>query len=60
MPVILSPQDYDRWLDPTTSPDTLHALLHPFDAQDMQAYPVSAVVNSSKVDSPECVTPLDD
>jgi putative SOS response-associated peptidase YedK len=58
MPVILSPQDYDRWLDPTTSPDTLHALLRPFDAQEMQGCPVSAVVNSSKVDGPECVAPL--
>ncbi|HWT31166.1 MAG TPA: SOS response-associated peptidase, partial [Propylenella sp.] len=51
MPVILDPDDYDRWLDPAASVDELRALLRPFAAERMQAYEVSRAVNSVKNDT---------
>ena len=55
MPVILSPADYDVWLDPgVTDPANLTDLLKPFDARLMRAYPVSSTVNSVKNDGPQC------
>ncbi|HKD79529.1 MAG TPA: SOS response-associated peptidase [Candidatus Angelobacter sp.] len=55
MPVILSPDDYDSWLDPgETNPAHVADLLKPFDARLMGVYPVSSAVNSVKNDGPEC------
>jgi putative SOS response-associated peptidase YedK len=55
MPVILSPSDYDLWLDPgITAPARLADLLKPFDPRQMRVYPVSSAVNSVKNDSPDC------
>ncbi|MGA7933074.1 MAG: SOS response-associated peptidase, partial [Kovacikia sp.] len=58
MPVILSPQSYDLWLNPATLGEQLQELLHPYRAQDMQRYPVSSFVNSVNHESPECVERL--
>ena len=56
MPVILSPTDYDRWLDPSIQePAVLQTLLRPYPADEMTAYPVSTRVNNPANDSPECV-----
>lgn len=53
MPVILSPDDYDRWLDPgITDPDEVQDLLKPYPGE-MHAYPVSSAVNSPRNNSPE-------
>jgi putative SOS response-associated peptidase YedK len=35
MPVVLRPEDYERWLDPTVPPRDLLALLAPFPAERM-------------------------
>lgn len=58
MPVILQPDEYDRWLDPTPDLDDLQALLNPYLTDAMTAFPVSLAVNSPTNDSPECVNPL--
>lgn len=58
MPVILSPEDYDEWLHPGTSPQTGLHLLRPFPAGQMAAYPVSPHVNSPANDDPACIAPL--
>ena len=56
MPVILSPTDYDRWLDPSIQePAVLQPLLRPYPADELMAYPVSTRVNNPANDSPECV-----
>jgi putative SOS response-associated peptidase YedK len=55
MPVILPPGARDRWLDPTASEAELRRLLVPLRAEDLNAYEVSALVNSPRNDSPECV-----
>jgi putative SOS response-associated peptidase YedK len=59
MPVIILPEDYDRWLDPETSIDEARAMLRPYDAAKMKAYEVSRAVNSVKNDSEECIQPVD-
>ncbi len=59
MPAILRPQDYNLWLDPEVQrPDLLQAVLIPYPAQEMIAYPVSRWVNSPDHDDPRCIEPL--
>jgi putative SOS response-associated peptidase YedK len=57
MPVILEPQEYERWLDPQISGDRLQSLLRPYSA-DMNVYPVSAKVNSPRNEVSDCITPI--
>jgi putative SOS response-associated peptidase YedK len=55
MPVILSPADYDLWLDPGfRDVAATSGMLRPFDARLMRRYPVSERVNSVANDGPEC------
>ncbi len=59
MPVILPESAYERWLDPSErQPAELDDLIAPYPAEEMDAYPVSTVVNSPANDVPECVAPL--
>ena len=59
MPVILSPEHYDLWLDPEfRREEALQAILRPFDASQMKRYPVSTRVNFVKNDDPECAVAL--
>ncbi len=56
MPVILSPEDYELWLDPAVrESDQLLPLLAPYPAGDMETYPVSRRVNNPSNDGPGCV-----
>ena len=62
MPVILSPEDYDRWLDPTNDAlDSLHQLLiEPAEKNQMSDFeitPVSTRVNRIIHDDPDCIKP---
>ena len=52
MPVIIDPADHEAWLEAadTTIPT---ALLQPYPAEKMRAYPVGPRVNSPKNDDPE-------
>ena len=60
MPVILEPDDYDLWLDPSDqTPNQLDGLLKPYPAEEMMAYPVSRLVNRPSNDSPDCIAPAD-
>ncbi|MEM8780386.1 MAG: SOS response-associated peptidase [Cyanobacteria bacterium P01_G01_bin.49] len=55
MPVILSPNTYSQWLDPTvTSIDKVQSFLAPYDSADMEVYQVSEKVNRSTYDQPDC------
>jgi len=59
MPVILRPEDYEAWLSPDEQKASdLEPLLRPFDANRMEAYPVSTFVNSPANDTPEKIEPL--
>jgi putative SOS response-associated peptidase YedK len=56
MPVIVSSADYGLWLDTAVrEPADLARLLVPFPAGEMEAYPVSRMVNDPSVDREECV-----
>jgi putative SOS response-associated peptidase YedK len=58
MPVILPKKAYKLWLDPENQDlDELVALLQPYPADKMIAYPVSTLVNSPRNNSPECIRP---
>ena len=58
MPVILPPTAYALWLDPSPHfPVDLKGLLLPYPAEEMQAFPVSTLVNSPANDRPEVVVP---
>ena len=58
MPVILPSSAYNVWLDPTVRDvEPLQALLMPYPAEEMIAYPVSTRVNNPAYDSPECIAP---
>jgi len=57
MPVILTGDNLDRWLDPVNKDiDSLRKLLVPFEGP-MEAYPVSDAVNSNRVDNPGNILP---
>lgn len=59
MPVILAPESYPQWLDPTPAPaERLQALLRPFPAEAMRAYAVDPMVNSVANDDPQCLLPF--
>jgi putative SOS response-associated peptidase YedK len=63
MPVILAPEDYAQWLGSGKDADKreieqLQHLIRPFDAQRMEAYPVSTKVNSPMHEGAELVVPV--
>ncbi|MGE5154602.1 MAG: SOS response-associated peptidase [Bdellovibrio bacteriovorus] len=60
MPVILSPQDFEAWLDPEmTDTNRLMDLLRPTDPDPWTLHPVSRQVNSPRNDGPELLTPVE-
>jgi putative SOS response-associated peptidase YedK len=57
--VILAPADFESWLDPKAAKrEELQALLRPYPAEAMTAYPVSPHVNDPKHNDAACVAPL--
>jgi putative SOS response-associated peptidase YedK len=59
MPAILSPAAYGLWLGPTCQDvEGLRAVLRPFPAEEMVAFPVGTQVNSPAHDSPDLIVPL--
>lgn len=59
MPVILKPGVWDAWLDPATKDAAaIQALLMPYPADGMTAWPVGAWVGNARNQGPECVEPV--
>jgi putative SOS response-associated peptidase YedK len=59
MPVILKEDVYAQWLDPEPAKaDQLQKILTPSPSEEMEAYPVSTLVNSPSNDRAECILPL--
>jgi putative SOS response-associated peptidase YedK len=55
-PVILPKDDYDLRLDAEfQGKEKLLSLLCPYSAGEMEAYPISTLVNSPKNDVPACI-----
>jgi putative SOS response-associated peptidase YedK len=60
MPVILSREAYDLWLDPgMTNVDLLSDLLKPFDARLMRSFAVSSRLNQVANDDEDCSLPIE-
>lgn len=60
MPVILPPDCYDLWLDTDfENRPKLEAMLRPYPEDDLEAYPVSTMVNKPQNDLPQCVAPVE-
>lgn len=59
MPVIVDPQAYSLWLDPTVQAvEALQLILQPYPADRMETYPVSLLVNNPRHDAPACLEPV--
>jgi putative SOS response-associated peptidase YedK len=56
MPVILSRDDEERWLDPDAQAGELHALLAAT-GPPLATRPVSRNVNDARHDAPDCLDP---
>lgn len=60
MPVILKPGDYDDWLDRNNSGDDVtYSLLKPWPRSNLQAWPVSTVVNNPRNDGADLIERAD-
>ncbi|CAN5395060.1 SOS response-associated peptidase [soil metagenome] len=58
-PVVLDPDRWDRWLDPSRAdPDDVKAMLDPSAAGRFTAWPVSPAVNAVANNGPELIDPL--
>ncbi len=59
MPLMLSPERYEEWLDPRKNgKDDLLALLEPAAPGRLEAFPVSTLVSNVRNNGPELVEPL--
>ena len=59
MPVILPPDAYSVWLDPTMREvEPVQTLLTPHPAEEKVAYRVSTRVNNPANDTADCIAPL--
>lgn len=58
MPVILRDEEAKLWADPETPIERATGLFRAYPADGMEAYPVSALVNSVANDVPDCVVPV--
>jgi putative SOS response-associated peptidase YedK len=59
MPVILSEQNYEHWLDPRTPPAELKELLAPFPSTEMKSHPVGSNVNYANIDNHDLIRHVD-
>jgi putative SOS response-associated peptidase YedK len=57
MPVILTPERFDAWLDGSTTVPQLLGMLNPYSGDDLEAVRVTTMVNKVSNDGPECLTP---
>ncbi len=58
MPVIVPADARARWLARDAAPAELVALLKAYPPDELEAYPVSKLVNAPRNDQPECIRPL--
>ena len=60
MPVIISSQHFDQWLDINADPAGLQDLLQPYPPDELTAYPVSREVNKPSNNNPDLIKPHSD
>ncbi len=59
MPVILEQAHHERWLDREKKAADVADLLKPFDADRMEAWPVSTAVNKPENNDPSLIEPVE-
>ncbi len=60
MPVIIAPEDYDQWLDPSVKdPAKAMSMIRSFPAEEMISYPVSLNVSNVRNQGSEVAEPLE-
>ena len=57
MPVVVAPQDWDRWIRPTGNPTALGELLKPAPNELLALHPVSTAVNTVRNNSKALIEP---
>jgi putative SOS response-associated peptidase YedK len=55
MPVIVPSEMFDHWMDVSKRERDFQELFRPLPNDALRMYPVSTLVNGSKVDSPDCI-----
>jgi putative SOS response-associated peptidase YedK len=58
MPVIVSPEAFDLWLDPNVDAEMAAILIQPAPEGLLESYPVSSAVNRTANDTPDLLAPL--
>ena len=58
MLVLVSPQNYQAWMDKNADADQGYDLQHDSDYQTMEATPVGDWINKSLYHDPRCVEPV--
>ncbi|KKZ89365.1 SOS response-associated peptidase [Rhizobium phaseoli] len=56
MPVVLRPEDYERWLSPDPDP---RGMMKPFDAKSMTMWPIARRVSTARKIGPEALRRVD-
>jgi putative SOS response-associated peptidase YedK len=59
MPVIMAPDQYESWLEPSDTEEMLESMVSDPDDIDLEVRPVDPRVNRPDVDDPECIEPID-
>jgi putative SOS response-associated peptidase YedK len=58
MPVIVKPEDYERWIAPADPVRLPVDLLRPYPEEEMRAWKVASAVGNVRNDNPELIAPL--
>jgi putative SOS response-associated peptidase YedK len=58
MPMILQPQDEERWLSASDEINMLYDIMRPYPNNSLTAHPVGHDVNGTKIDNPRLISPL--
>jgi putative SOS response-associated peptidase YedK len=58
MPLVLSPSQWEAWLDPTTPPSVIDDVLHSATTEALETREVALLVNNVRNDSPELIASL--
>ena len=58
MPVIVKPEDFERWMAPADPARLPTDLLRPYPDDEMQVWKVASAVGNVRNDNPELVAPI--
>lgn len=58
MPVMIRPQDFEEWLDPTIPPERLPGFMHEYPEANLTLAPFPRALNDSRVDDTSLLHPI--